>query len=141
MNQYIGSIGEAAAAVGIAPDTLRYYEKIHLLPRPARNAGGRRTYRERDLARLRFIKRAQALGFSLHDIGELLKLREDPVKCSKAVRTLAAQKRDVLEAQLRETERMHRELSLLLNLCRGAADHCPILERMEGGEPRPPERG
>lgn len=128
------SIGEAAVALGIAPDTLRYYEKVRLVPRPARDVGGRRVYREKDLARLRFIRRAQALGFSLHDIGQLLKLREDPVRCSRAVRALAAQKRDALEAQLRETERMHHELSLLLNLCTGAADHCPILEQMEGAE-------
>lgn len=134
MNPLVGSIGAAAAAVGIAPDTLRYYEKIRLVPRPARNAGGRRVYREKDIARLRFVKRAQALGFNLRDVGQLLRLREDPVKCSKAVRALAAQKRDALEAQLREVERMHRELSLLLNLCTGAADHCPILDRMEGAK-------
>lgn len=134
----VGSIGDAATAVGIAPDTLRYYEKIGLVPRPMRDASGRRVYREKDLTRLRFVKRAQALGFSLHDIGQLLKLREDPVKCSKAVRELAAQKRDTLAAQLRETERMHRELSLLLSLCTGATDHCPILEQMEGIEPSAP---
>ena len=124
------SIGSAAANLGITPDTLRYYEKIGLVPRPARNVGGRRVYREKDLTRLRFVKRAQALGFSLHDIGRLLRLRENPVKCSKAVRTLAQQKRDALLAQLREIDQMQRELSLLLNLCTGADDHCPILDEL-----------
>lgn len=125
------SIGTAAANIGITPDTLRYYEKIGLVPHPARNAGGRRVYREKDLTRLRFVKRAQALGFSLHDIGRLLRLRENPVKCSKAVRTLALQKRDALLAQLREIDHMQRELSLLLNLCTGAADGCPILDELD----------
>lgn len=124
-------IGGAAATVGITPDTLRYYEKIGLVPRPARNAGGRRIYRDTDLARLRFVKRAQALGFSLHDIGRLLRLRENPVKCGKAVRALAQQKRDALLVQLREIQRMQRELSLLLNLCAGANDHCPILDELD----------
>lgn len=127
------SIGSAATHVGITPDTLRYYEKIGLVPRPARNAGGRRVYREKDLMRLRFVKRAQALGFSLHDIGRLLRLRENPVKCSKAVRALAQQKRDALVVQLREMERMQRELSLLLNLCPGTGDHCPILDELGKG--------
>lgn len=124
------SIGSAAATVGITPDTLRYYEKIGLVPRLARTAGGRRVYGEKDLTRLRFVKRAQALGFSLHDVGRLLRLRENPVKCSKAVRTLAQQKRDALLMQQREIEQMQRELSLLLNLCPGTGDHCPILDEL-----------
>jgi len=117
--------------VGITPDTLRYYEKIGLVPQPTRNTGGRRVYCEKDLARLRFVKRAQALGFTLHDIGRLLRLRENPVRCSKAVRTLAQQKRDALLTQLREINQMQRELSLLLNLCTGADDHCPILDELD----------
>jgi len=124
------SIGSAAATVGITPDTLRYYEKIGLVPRPARNPAGRRAYRDKDLTRLRFVKRAQALGFSLHDIGRLLRLRENPIKCSKAVRALAQQKRDALLVQLREMEQMQRELSLLLNLCPGSGDYCPILDEL-----------
>ncbi len=135
------SIGAAAAELGVAADTLRYYEKIRLLPSPARDAGGRRIYREKDLARLRFVKRAQALGFSLHDVGQLLRLRENPARCSKAVRALAARKREVLESQLHEIERMHGELSLLLHLCSGMAEHCPILERMEGAPSFAPSHG
>ncbi len=131
------SIGSAAAAVGITADTLRYYEKIGLLPYQARNASGRRVYREKDLARLRFVKRAQALGFSLQDIRQLLRLRENPIKCSKAVRALAQEKRDSLLVQMREIERMQAELTLLLNLCTGAGDSCPILDRLAQDEPRP----
>ena len=131
------SIGTAATTVGLSADTLRYYEKIGLLPRPARNPGGQRVYREKDLTRLRFIKRAQALGFSLQDIRQLLRLRENPIKCSKAVRALAQEKRDSLLVQVREMERMQAELTLLLNLCTGAGDSCPILDRLAQDESRP----
>lgn len=131
------SIGGAAITVGITADTLRYYEKIGLLPRPARNAGGRRMYREKDFMRLRFIKRAQALGFSLQDIRRLLRLRENPIKCSKAVRALAQEKRDSLLLQIHEIENMQRELTLLLNLCPGDGDSCPILDRLARDESRP----
>lgn len=131
------SIGSAAITVGITADTLRYYEKIGLLPRPARNAGGRRIYREKDFTRLRFIKRAQALGFSLQDIRQLLRLRENPIKCSKAVRALAQAKRDSLLLQMHEIENMQRELTLLLNLCPGVGDSCPILDRLARDESCP----
>ena len=80
------TIGQAAASVGLSADTLRYYERIKLLPPPARTAGGKRIFRETDLARLRFIRRAQAVGFSLEEIGKLLRFRENPAKSSRAVR-------------------------------------------------------
>jgi MerR family copper efflux transcriptional regulator len=124
-------IREAAQTVGLSADTLRYYEKIDLVPRPARGVGGQRTYGEKDLARLRFVTRAQALGFTLEEIRQLLRFRENPVRCSKSVRKLAQRKCETLEAQRQALEHMHRELTLLLNLCSGASDHCPILERLE----------
>jgi len=126
-------IGSAAKALGITPDTLRYYDRLRLLPPPARNAAGRRIYREPDLERLRFIKRAQALGFSLADIRQLLRLRESPGRSSRAVRELAQRKRDALEVQLREIEQMHAELTGLLNLCTGSGPCCPILDRINQG--------
>ena len=126
-------IREAGEAVGMSADTLRYYEKIGLVPRPARAPGGQRTYAERDLARLRFVTRAQAIGFSLQEIKQLLRFREDPVKCSKGVRALAREKCGQLRARQQALDQMERELTLLVNLCSGAADHCPILEKLEKG--------
>jgi len=126
-------IREAAQAVGLSADTLRYYEKIGLVPRPARATGGQRQYAERDLVRLRFVTRAQAIGFTLQEIKQLLRFREDPVKCSKGVRALARHKCETLLEQQQALEQMHRELTLLLNLCSGAADHCPILDKLERG--------
>lgn len=124
-------IREAAEAVGLSADTLRYYEKINLVPRPARGAGGQRTYRDKDLKRLRFVVRAQAIGFTLQEIKQLLRFRENPVKCSKGVRMLAQRKCEALSAQQQALAQMHGELSLLLNLCSGDADHCPILEKLD----------
>lgn len=126
-------IREAAQTVGLSADTLRYYEKIALVPRPARGAGGQRSYREKDLARLRFVTRAQALGFTLEEIRQLLRFRENPGRCSKSVRRLAQRKCENLSAQHHAIEHMQRELTLLLNLCSGTSDHCPILERLDSG--------
>lgn len=124
-------IGDAAKTLDVSPDTLRYYEKIRLIPRIGKNPSGHRIYSEKDLARLRFVQRAQRIGFSLNEIGQLLKLRENPVKCSKAIRSLAKVKCENISEQLQILTRMHDELALLLNLCTGDADHCPILESLE----------
>ena len=128
------SIGSAAQALGTTPDTLRYYEKLRLLPPPGRNAAGRRIYREEDFARLRFLRRAQALGFSLEEIRQLLRLRDCPERSSRAVRALAQTKRTQLEVQMREVEQMHGELTRLLALCTGAGTCCPIMEGIERGQ-------
>jgi len=125
-------IREAARIIGLSADTLRYYEKIHLVPQPARGVGGQRAYSDRDLARLRFVVRAQALGFSLQEIGQLLRFRANPARSSRSVRRLARRKCDALAAQRQALEHTYRELSLLLNLCTAAGDHCPILERLDG---------
>jgi len=130
-------IRDAAQTVGLTTDTLRYYEKINLVPRPERGVGGQRTYGEKDLARLRFVTRAQALGFTLEEIRQLLRLRENPIRCSKGVRELAQRKCETLATQRQTLEQMHRELTLLLNLCTGASDHCPILERLDSDAPTP----
>lgn len=128
-------IGETATALGLSADTLRYYEKISLVPHAAKNHSGHRVYSDKDLGRLRFVQRAQSIGFSLREIRQLLKLRENPAKCSRAVRALAREKRDHMQDQLHTLKKMHDELSLLLNLCTGDAEHCPILDRLDSGSP------
>lgn len=126
------SISEAAGRTGLSADTLRYYERIQLLPAPARTSGGQRTYDDRDIARLRFIGRAKAIGFSLSEIGELLKFREDPAGSSRAVRELAAKKHADVAEQLADLQAVENELALLLDICRGDAGCCPILQRLDG---------
>lgn len=128
------SISEASAGTGFTPDTLRYYERIRLMPPPGRTSGGKRVYLERDLARLRFIRRAQAVGFSLDEIRKLVRFREDPARSGRAVRKLAAAKYEQLTEKLESLQSMETELALLLSLCRGEPGSCPILEQLEGNE-------
>lgn len=126
-------IGAAVKKLGLSADTLRYYEKIGLVPRAVKNSSGHRVYSDRDLERLRFVQRAQRIGFSLEEIRQLLRLRENPPRAGRAVRAMAQQKCIHLQQQLRALKKMHDELSLLLNLCSGQAQSCPILDRLDDG--------
>ena len=128
----IRTIGEAAAETGISADTLRYYEKIRLLPAPGRTAGGKRLYRDQDVARLRFIQRAQAVGFSLKEIGKLLRFRENPANSRPGVRELAAKKHAQVQQQIAVLHTMESELALLMEICRGESNTCPILMTLDG---------
>lgn len=126
-------IGEVVAASGISADTLRYYEKIKLMPKVQRNGAGVRFYSDKDLSRLRFIKRAQKMGFSLEEIAQLLSFRESPQQAKPKVRDLAHQKLTEIEEHLTELSTLRDELRLLTNLCSASADGCPILDEMDKG--------
>ncbi len=127
-NYHIGAI---ARKLGLTADTLRYYEKIGLLPRVARTTAGIRRYSDQDISHLRFIQRAQKMNFSLAEIGELLKMRHDPQHARDEVRQLTANKLSEVESRLTEIQTLHNELQLLLNLCREAGDGCPIIEDLD----------
>ncbi len=124
------SIGEMARETGLKPDTLRYYERIGLLPRVARDAGGRRRYQEADHSRLRFILRARAMDFSLEEIAALLQMREEPQRARAEVRALTRRKLEQVERRLESLELLRRELKLLLSLCRASEEGCPIIEQL-----------
>ena len=124
-------IGDIAQLLGLTADTLRYYEKIGLLPRVGRNSAGLREYNERDVSRLRFIQRAQKMSFSLAEIAYLLAMRENPQQARDEVRTLTAVKLDEVEARLKDLTLLRNEMRLLLNLCRGAKEGCPIIEKID----------
>ena len=123
-------ISDIAILTGLSADTLRYYEKIKLLQPVSRTPGGVRQYNDRDLSRLRFIQRAQKMNFSLAEIGKLLKMREDPQHARDEIRSLTAHKLDEVESHLEELTTLRNELQLLLNLCRGSEDGCPIIEEI-----------
>ncbi len=125
-------ISEVTARTGLSADTLRYYEKIGLLPDVARTPAGVRRYDDKDLSRLAFIKRAQRMSFSLQEIKDLLSMREGPQQARDEVRQLTAEKLAQIEENLQELGTLRDELTLLLNLCRGAEDGCPIIEDLEG---------
>ena len=125
-------IGDASRLLGVSVDTLRYYEKIGLLPMVDRTASGTRVYSDRDISRLRFIQRAQKMNFSLREISGLLNMREDPRHAREDVRALTVRKMAEIEKYLEELQYLRNELQLLLNLCAAAEDGCPIIEAMEG---------
>lgn len=121
-------IGDVTKQLGLSADTLRYYEKIKLLPKIARTDSGIRLYDDKDISCLKFIKRAQRMNFSLAEIGDLLSMRNDPQHARDEVRQLTADKLNDIEGQLKDLKTLRNELTLLLNLCRGSEDGCPIIE-------------
>jgi len=125
-------IGEVAKQTGLTADTLRYYEKFGLLPDISRDDSGLRLYDNKDISRLNFIKRAQRMNFRLDEIKQLLLMRADPQHARDSVRQLTADKLEAIENQLVDLEALRKELRLLLNLCRGSADDCPIIKDMDG---------
>ncbi len=124
-------IGGVTKLLGISADTLRYYEKIGLLPAINRTDSGIRVYLERDLSRLRFIRRAQKMQFSLKEIAELLKMREDPQHARDEVRLLTRSKLSEVEEHLDDLQFLRNELQLLLNLCTASEEGCPIIEGID----------
>jgi DNA-binding transcriptional MerR regulator len=107
-------IGDVSRLTGLSADTLRYYEKLGLLPRVNRLSSGIRLYTERDISRLKFIQRAQTMNFSLAEIGKLLTMREDPQRARRGVRALTAAKLEEVQARLKEITTLRNELQLLL---------------------------
>ncbi|NOZ11818.1 MAG: heavy metal-responsive transcriptional regulator [Gammaproteobacteria bacterium] len=124
-------IGDVIRLLGLSADTLRYYEKIGLLPPVNRTPSGIRIYNKQDLSRLRFIKRAQKMRFTLAEIGMLMNMRTNPQHARDEVRQLTANKLAEVELNLAEIQVLRDELRLLLNLCRGSEDGCPIIETID----------
>jgi MerR family transcriptional regulator, mercuric resistance operon regulatory protein len=124
------TIGGVAKAAGVNVETVRYYQRCGLVAEPPRPPGGVRRYSAETVARLRFIKRAQELGFSLADIGRLLALG-DPQSCGKA-RALAAEKLALVRARLADLGRLERMLASLIRRCDAAKGRvsCPIIESL-----------
>lgn len=125
--------GELAKQAGVNLETLRYYEREALLPEPERTDSGYRLYAEEDLKRVRFIKRAQELGFSLKEVKELLALHLDATQSASEVKRLAEQKLEDIESKIRSLQAMQTALSELAEACSGEGSvvHCPILNCLE----------
>lgn len=117
-------------------ETVRYYEQRGLIPNPPRTAGGYRTYGEEYVERIRFIKRAQELGFTLEEIKELLALRVDPNTDRSEVKHRAEAKLVDIVVKIRDLARMKHALMSLVATCNGCGptSECPILEAMESDE-------
>ncbi len=122
-------IGEAARQAGVKLDTIRYYERRGLLPDPPRRPSGYRVFGEDTVRRVRFIKRAQELGFTLNEIRDLMDLRLAPEASSCDVRDKAAAKIASLDAKIQQLRSMREALKGLMAACsgRGSVEECPIL--------------
>ncbi len=126
--------GEVAAQAGVNVQTLRYYERRGLVPEPPRASSGYRRYPSSVVATIRFVKRAQDLGFTLDEIADLLHLAEGgPQECEPA-RALAEARMVELEQRIRDLRRMHDSLVESVATCdRPRADRrCPLLHTLLG---------
>ena len=127
------TIGQVANAAKVNVQTIRYYERRGLFPTPRRTLAGYRQYADDAVARLRFIKHAQDLGFSLQEIQELLRLRVRHSGACDTVERKTRQKVEVVQQRIRDLQRMKRTLERLAAACaaRRPTDDCPILEVLE----------
>jgi MerR family mercuric resistance operon transcriptional regulator/MerR family gold-responsive transcriptional activator of gol and ges genes len=126
-------IGQLAKQVGVTIETIRYYERLNLLGPTSRLPSGYRLYNRDSQRRLRFIKNAQALGFTLHEIAELLNLRVSSTACCGDVQRKAGAKLKQVEAKVSDSQALARALQGLIRTCRAgrSSDHCPILASLE----------
>jgi len=124
-------ISDITKQTGLSADTLRYYEKFGLLPNISRNASGIRQYDDKDISRIKFIQRAQRMNFSLEEIKHLLSMRDNPQHAKNEVRHLTSDKLNEIEHQLEELTTLRNELKLLLNLCFGSEEGCPIIDGLD----------
>lgn len=129
------TIGSVAKAAGVNLETIRFYERRGLLPEPPRTDGGYRVFPPETIRRIRFIKRAQELGFSLREIQELLALRVDSRTSCADVRRRAQAKIADVEQKMRALQVIRKALVRLTAACtgRGPVSACPIIESLDSG--------
>lgn len=127
------TIGKLARAAGVGVETVRFYEREGLIEQPPRRASGYRQYDPQTVRRLRFIRHAKDLGFTLREIRELLELRVEPDCHCDDVLTLTQAKIADIEQRIEALQRMKQTLSKLATACRHRkrTDACPILEAID----------
>ena len=125
-------IGDIAERTGLSAPTIRYYESIGLLAAPQRSATGYRRYTETTLEELRFIKKAQALGFSLDEIRTLLRLGGPEKATCREVRDIAAHHLEDVRSKLRDLQKLEHVLTTTVSRCSGrTAPDCPVLDILD----------
>ena len=128
------TISRLARLAGVNLETVRYYERRGLLAKPPRTASGYRVFPGETPRRLRFIKRAQVLGFSLSEIRELLSLQTRPGTSRAEIRVRAQAKMADVDEKIRALKAIKRTLRTLTDRCDGcgAVGECPILQSLDG---------
>ena len=124
------TIARLAAAAGVHVETIRYYQRLKLAPEPPRPVGGIRRYGEADADRLRFIKRAQAMGFTLEEIRSLISLQAR--RSCRATRDLAATRLCMVDARIQDLQHLRKELAGLIAECDANTQDtkCPVIQRL-----------
>src|SRR5713226_6202620 len=127
------TIGKLAKQAHVNRETVRYYERRRLLPRASRSMSGYRVFPDEALRRLRFIRHAKVLGFSLNEIRELLRLRVSSIDTCDRVRERTEVKITDIQTKIRALQHMKDALSDLVAACSrcGRTKNCPILDRLE----------
>jgi MerR family mercuric resistance operon transcriptional regulator len=129
-------VGDVARQAGVNLQTIRYYERRGLLPKPPRTGSNYRAYPGDAVQRVRFVKRAQEIGFTLQEVQELLSLRATPrTRCADVRLRAQAKVRDI-EEKVRTLRRMRRALARLIEECEseGPATQCPILGALDAND-------
>lgn len=134
------TIGQVARQAGVGVETVRFYEREGLIEPPDRRNSGYRQFGEEVVGRLKFIRRAKTLGFTLREIKELLSLKLDPGTSCADVKGRAVAKIDDIDAKIDSLKRMRRSLVKLTKACagRGTSSDCPILHALDGVEDAEP---
>lgn len=133
------TIGKAARMSGVGVETIRFYEREGLIPEPPRRDSGYRQYPPAIIDRVRFIKRAKDLGFTLAEIRELLNLRVGSKTTCADVKQKALEKMKEVDAKIADLKKIGEALNRLTDQCRGKgpASECPILENLKSEAPPP----
>ena len=125
------TIQDAAAETGVSRDTLRYYERIGILPPPPRTAAGQRVYGEADLDRLSFVRRARELGFALDRVRQLLAMVDGGVSTCGEVQAIALDRLAEVRRKIADLRRLERALHAMADQCKGGRiPECPIIETL-----------
>jgi MerR family mercuric resistance operon transcriptional regulator len=125
------SIGALAQSSGVPIETIRYYERIGLLPTPHRSPSGYRAYTADEVRRLSFVRRARELGFSLSEVRALLGLAAQPGATCAEVRDLAAGHVEEIRRKVHDLKAMQRVLDEMIGRCeRGESPDCPIIHAL-----------
>lgn len=125
------AIGTMSRRTGTNIETIRYYERVGLLPAPARSAGGYRLYGAEHLRRLSFVRRARALGFSLAEVRTLLTLADQRRRPCAEVRVVAAAHLEDVRGKIADLRRMERVLTETVARCdAGSGSHCPMIDAL-----------
>jgi len=132
------TIGKVAGQAGVGVETVRFYERSGLIDQPPRTGAGYRKYPEETVRRIRFIRHAKELGFSLKEIGELLDLQNDPAATCGDIQRRAEAKLDDIGRRIKELEKMRDVLAGLVESCshNKPIGECPILSVVEENRTR-----